>query len=91
MDIRDLNDDDVVLIKDSQLQKCRDLIKGIKNSYLGGPSREWFDKGTEVELLKTTGGGWQKGKLYLRLEIVLDEPPANPNSLDELRRELGNQ
>lgn len=34
----------------------------------------WVGEGVPCEILKTTGGGWQKGKFRLRLEFIPDEP-----------------
>ncbi|MBE9119185.1 hypothetical protein IQ249_25375 [Lusitaniella coriacea LEGE 07157] len=34
-----------------------------------------FSDGVSAELLPVSGGGWQKGKLRLRLEFVPDSPP----------------
>lgn len=39
-----------------------------------------LQQGVDCRLLRTTGGGWQKGKLRLRVnvtvEFISDEPPA---------------
>jgi hypothetical protein len=51
--------------------------------------KEWIDEGMPCEILQTTGGGWQKGKICLRLEFIPDEPPPQPPTalgvLDDLR------
>ncbi|MBD2743679.1 KGK domain-containing protein [Coleofasciculus sp. FACHB-1120] len=89
MNIRDLNDDDVVFVKDFHgMQKSSEFAKRFKGS-IHAQYQVWFDQGAEVEFLRTSGGGWQKGKIYLRLEFVPDEAADNPESLDALRRQLG--
>ncbi|MBD1926491.1 hypothetical protein H6F74_09575 [Trichocoleus sp. FACHB-90] len=92
MDIEglDLNKDDVVVVKDfCNMQKYQNFTKQVKQS-VGNSLVPWLEQGAEIEFLKASGGGWKKGKLYLRLEFVSDEPPQsdNPESLDALRREL---
>jgi hypothetical protein len=57
-------------------------------------AKAWFADGVECELVDvSTGGGWKKGKIRLRLEFVPDEPEPEPanndtDSLDSLRTEL---
>ncbi|MDZ8096705.1 MAG: KGK domain-containing protein [Nostoc sp. DedQUE05] len=37
----------------------------------------WFtEKGGECEILRTKGGGWQKGRFRIRLEFVPDDPKS---------------
>ncbi len=58
----------------------------------------WLNEGFTCNLLSATEGrGWKRGKIRLRLEIILDEPEPeaepeptkdDPNSLDSLRTEL---
>lgn len=56
--------------KISQLrEKLQSTIKG----NFGTPSAALLKEGVSCELLEVTGGGWQKGKLYLRLEFVSDD------------------
>jgi hypothetical protein len=62
------------------------------------PLTSWFSRdGMECEILRVSGGGWQKGKLRFRLEFIPDNPaafekpkPTNQESspLDDLRIEL---
>lgn len=77
------------MLKVSQMkQELRDLVAGRLDKKA---AELWVNEGVSCEILKaSTGGGWQKGKLYLRFEFVSDEPPQsdNPESLDALRREL---
>lgn len=35
---------------------------------------QWLDQGIECEILSTDGGGWQKGRVYLRLEFIPNPP-----------------
>ncbi len=101
----EFNDDDVLSMLNVKLSlvgtttfKVAQLKKALKerccNISDDGTGYRWLE-GIDCELLKTSGGGWKKGKIYLRLDIVLDEPesepePINndPNSLDSLRTEL---
>ncbi|MEH1810899.1 MAG: KGK domain-containing protein [Nostoc sp.] len=62
-------------------------------SYLGNDLARWFKhKGIECEVLQVKGGGWQKGKIYLRVEFIPDEPsivnPEQESPLDDLRSDL---
>lgn len=47
---------------------------------------KWFGEGVECELLLTTGGGWQKGKIRVRFEFVPDaveeENTETPSATD---------
>lgn len=59
------------------------------------PEQQWFNsRGVPVEILRTSGDGWQKGKLRLRLEFIPDNPEAFVNeleqssTLDDLRADL---
>lgn len=93
MDIEglDLNKDDVVQLggSGSSLQKYGGFITQLKEAIARSGIQQYFNGGLEIQFLKTTGGGWQKGKLHLRFEFVPDEPADNPESLDALRRQLG--
>jgi hypothetical protein len=62
------------------------------------PQASWFYKdGIKCEILRVSGGGWQKGKLRFRLEFIPDDPAAfeqpkpvrqESSPLDDLRSEL---
>lgn len=87
MDIRDLANDDVVRPTNGQIHLCCDFIRQFRDT-LGTQPRQWFEQGAEIEFLRASGGGWQKGKIRLRLEIIPDEPKPgdDPNSLDSIRK-----
>jgi hypothetical protein len=83
----ELNDDDVLSMENpdfntgrtfkvSELKaKVREFANAeSKNGYMN-PKVKWFTlEGSKCDLLKTQGGGWQKGRLRFRLEFVPDEP-----------------
>jgi hypothetical protein len=47
------------------------------------------EKGLDCQVLRVSGGGWQKGRIRFRLEFVPDEPPPQANSpLADLRSNL---
>ncbi len=60
----------------------------------------WFsEKGCQCEILRTKGGGWQKGRFRFRLEFIPDDPAAfledstaeadkMQSPLDDLRSQL---
>jgi hypothetical protein len=68
------------------------------NEQWPNPKQAWFtEEGVPCEILRTKGGGWQKGKLRFRLEFIPDNPDAfldnpvpkaEPSTLDALRAEL---
>lgn len=77
------HDDDVISMEpaSSLIQtntfKASQLIESLK-AYLGAGSvsSAWLGEGVNCEFLQSTvGGGWQKGKIRLRLEFVPDEEP----------------
>ena len=76
----ELNKDDVLTMnvgisfKAGGIFKVGQLLAAI-DSFLGEPHRYWFQEpGVSCEILKVEGGGWQKGKIQLRLEFIPDEP-----------------
>ncbi len=81
-----LNDDDVVDMMSAfnfartYLSTFAQLKQGLRE-LVQPVSTKWLDNGVECKILRTTGGGWQKGKLRLRIEFVPDEPEA-PQSSD---------
>ena len=40
----------------------------------GGAGEAWTGEGVDCEDLSSAGGGWQTGKVRIRLEFVPDEP-----------------
>jgi len=68
------------------------------NEQWPNPGPMWFtERGVSCEILRTKGGGWQKGKLRFRLEFIPDNPDAfldnlvpkaELSTLDALRAEL---
>jgi hypothetical protein len=76
----ELNQDDVVTM-DAHLSfsagaifKVGQLHRAIRN-HLKEPLWMWVrEKGVDCEVLQVEGGGWQKGKMYLRMEFIPDRP-----------------
>lgn len=56
------------------------VLKQALREHLKGFTPSWIDEGVPCEILKTTGGGWQKGKFRLRWEFIPDEPGETGNS-----------
>ncbi|MFN6540894.1 MAG: KGK domain-containing protein [Nostoc sp. EkiNYC01] len=105
-----LTEDDVVTFasKDYGLEtmtKLGRLIQAIEqwsrsNNQNKGNESQWFvEQGYQCEILRTVGGGWQKGRFRIRLEFIPDSPeaflsasspePEKPQSpLDDLRSNL---
>ncbi|MEH2154776.1 KGK domain-containing protein [Nostoc sp.] len=105
-----LTNDDVIALTSAdygleKMTKLGQLIQAIeqwsnKNSNNKGSESQWFfDQGRNCEILRTTGGGWQKGRFRIRLEFIPDNPEAflqesaqkedKPESpLDDLRSQL---
>lgn len=86
----ELNQNDVVTME-AQLSfsagaicKVGQLQRAIKN-HLKDPLWMWIrEKGVECEVLQVEGGGWQKGKMYLRMEFIPDTPEIlkqNPSTV----------
>lgn len=89
----ELNDDDVLFavepsllfvgtttFKVQQLKKVlNQQLANFTGNAVGGDF--WLERGIPCELLRaSSGGGWKKAKIRLRLEVVLDEPePVTPN------------
>ncbi len=81
-----LNDDDVVSMHPQHSWGSGDLFKfaSLKQrlkDHLGSSAPRWLGDGIECEVLTTTGGGWRKATMRLRLEIVLDEPEPEVSDL----------
>lgn len=60
--------------------KVGQLLKAFQVLVVKNINYDWFANGLECELLSRAGGGWKKGKLYLRLEFVPDEPDPPDSS-----------
>jgi hypothetical protein len=85
-----LNDDDVLSMNrdhslhNTSLIKTRWFRTGLER--LNAHLKIWLGEGVECEILSVNGGGWQKGKVYLRMEFIPDEPPSpepsNPEQTD---------
>ena len=66
------------------LDMVGDWVHG--NSSLGeNESADWVQDGVTCKVLLASGGGWQKGKVRLRLEFIPDQPVP---PLDNLRNNL---
>nr|WP_269144833.1 KGK domain-containing protein [Nostoc sp. WHI] len=104
-----LSEDDVITIqsKDFGLEamtKVGRLLQALEawpcgNTNNKGNESQWFvEKGIPCEILRTAGGGWQKGRFRIRLEFVPDNPEAflkdspvenkTQSPLDDLRSNL---
>ncbi|MEH2123721.1 KGK domain-containing protein [Nostoc sp.] len=108
-----LNEDDVIAIqsKDFGMEtmiKLSRVIQAIQtwsgsNSNNKGNEGQWFaEQGLSCEILRTVGGGWQKGRFRFRLEFIPDKPEAffkdstleedkTQSPLDDLRSQLDTQ
>jgi hypothetical protein len=82
----ELNNDDVVSMKSEYSVIGSNLFKlgwfkgGLER--ISGALSKWISDGVDCEILSVNGGGWQKGKLHLRLEFIPDEPdPPTPSDL----------
>lgn len=88
-----------------KMTKLGRLIEAIErwagnNSQNKGSESTWFvEQGRQCEILRTLGGGWQKGRFRIRLEFIPDNPeaflkPSSPEDdkpqspLDDLRSTL---
>ncbi|MBD1926490.1 hypothetical protein H6F74_09570 [Trichocoleus sp. FACHB-90] len=75
-----LSDDDVVSMNlhvslvGNQTFKVSQFMHWFKQK-VGGSAEVWTGEGVDCEvLISSTGGGWQPGKVRIRLEFVPDEP-----------------
>lgn len=80
----ELDNNDVVCIGSgnnfANTSTCRYLeLKMALAEYLRPKFDAWVGQGAKGEILRTTGGGWQRGKFRLRLEFIPDpeEPPQS--------------
>lgn len=85
----ELNDDDVIEMSvnlnfaKSHLSTFAQLKQGLRD-FLKPVSFHWLNDGIECRVLKTTGGGWQKGRFRLRLEFVPDNVPEPESKTDKV-------
>lgn len=102
-----LYDDDVVSMDKAAsftrnaTSTCGELLESLKDLAFVNSSvqRDEIENGVFCKVMLTKGGGWQKGRLRLRLDFLPDEPevpqqspsivPSQPESLlDDLRSHL---
>jgi len=93
-----LGDQDVVSMGVDQsfaktpTSKVSELKQGMISKCLGDIFSSWVTNGVNGQVLLESGGGWQKGKIRLRLEFIPETPPRplqDPNSpLADLRSNL---
>ncbi|MEH2157412.1 KGK domain-containing protein [Nostoc sp.] len=102
-----LYDDDVVSMDKAAsftgntTSTCGELIESLKDLAFARRSVESdeIENGVFCKVMLTKGGGWQKGRLRLRLDFVPDEPEVSQQSpsiilgqpelsLDDLRSQL---
>jgi KGK domain len=105
-----LSEDDVITIQSKDfgletMSKISRLFQALENwarcnNTNKGSETQWFmEQGFPCEILRTVGGGWQKGRFRIRLEFIPDNPEAffknsspedeKPQSpLDDLRSNL---
>ena len=80
-----LNDDDVVSMEASYAftKTATSQVSELRQALLQHLSdfRIWIKSGVPCRVLKGTGGGWQAGKIYLRLEFIPDEPTPEPGQM----------
>ncbi|MDJ0904189.1 MAG: KGK domain-containing protein [Xenococcus sp. MO_188.B8] len=51
----------------------------------------WFKDGEDCEILKAGSAGWQKGKMKLKINVILEFIPDEPqpeSPLDDIREEI---
>ncbi len=83
----ELNKDDVVSLAPDMSFKAGGTVKvdhlyAAVTSHVGAPYSNWFkETGVVCEVLKTEGGGWQKGKIRFRVEFIPDEPEVPQQNL----------
>jgi len=79
-----LTDDDAIApVSENPIIKLGAFLQSVRNwgSTVNGawpiPSRAWFtEQGIACQILRTKGGGWQKGRIRFRLEFLPDNPEA---------------
>lgn len=76
----ELNDDDVVSTNPglsflpNATYRCDELKQALKGSFKEN-LHSWVGQGTPCKVLKTSGGGWKKGKIRLAVVFVPDDEP----------------
>ncbi len=111
MDAFEPSRDDVVMfdLKDSLIRnvpthRINQLLNTLQQQIkpLSDSAPTWIAGGVECQFFKAQeGGGWKKGKIRLRVEIIPDEPEPEPepetlpepldpdsNFLDSLRKDI---
>ncbi|MHC5614095.1 MAG: KGK domain-containing protein [Nostoc sp.] len=101
-----LENDDVVSVSQALLSPLGtttstvgEIRKSLLTTCLAGNLQHWITNGMSCKVLLADGGGWQDGKILLRLEFIPNNPkmaerkafiaisePVSP--LDDLRSQL---
>lgn len=91
-----LSDQDVVsMAVDKNFAKTTtstvtELKQGMIRQCLGDALSTWVTAGVNCQILLESGGGWQKGKIRLRLEFIPDNPPPpKPSGCCSTNSQLG--
>lgn len=97
MDKFNLNNDDVISmdasasLANTSTSTCEELIttlQGILHYHLGtDAASNWSNDGVNCRVLQIKGGGWQTGKVRVRIEFIPDKP-TDTSPLDDLRNNL---
>ncbi|MEH2280647.1 MAG: KGK domain-containing protein [Nostoc sp.] len=69
----------------SPTSTCEELLDSVKDLAMNSTLQkdvvtDWFGEGVSCRVLFATGGGWQKGRLSLRLEFIPNEPEVPQQS-----------
>jgi hypothetical protein len=93
MESFNLDSDDVISMKDSEsflgfstfktLEMMVRLVSRDVRQLNQKTLLEWLDEGVSCEVLKTSGGGWQSGKVRISLEFIPDKPEDDEDELQE--------
>ena len=71
----------------------RTILNSI-NQKIGNLSNKqlWLEDGEKCEILKAGSSGWQTGRIKLKINLILefipDEPEAEKSPLDDVRQEI---
>jgi len=84
------------LLVDFRLSPVNQLLNALQEQLnaLSASVPTWIEDGVECQFLKAQeGGGWKKGKIRLRVEIVPDVPEPSPDAifLNSLRTDINPQ
>lgn len=92
-----LNDDDVVSmdagasLNRTSTSTCEELISRLQGYIRGNLgdviASDWCNDGVICRILQVKGGGWQTGKVRIRIEFIPDQP-TDISPLDDLRNNL---